>query len=369
MDLNPMSPRIWKEIHAHMATAGAQHIIQQVLIHPEHKPGMPLPIRASAQGRRYDEEEIRRELDNAMNILFIEFMGRGRFDDYIASAAQQKERFPSQVLWQIFDCLFRGVCGMAYPEAFRNRGLDFFKDDIPQTRETSINMPDCRFYPGSWEASIVHYDIDTVNVLIGDFDKTEHNIVPLIKIADLGLATPFYLGIPWDKMWARRKVGKSSIYPPEATSHEWDYHEIHPSWLRCMTGGNYGYWTNLYQIALIMWQLITLCRLEMPPQPVPWTVEREDGTLQAVWTYGERVLDAAYNDIDVELRELVAMCMCDNPEHRPTLEVIEGYLDKFAKTSGPEDPEEQAAQDWARRIFGGPPPPQPSMSMAGLAFI
>jgi hypothetical protein len=44
------------------------------------------------------------ELDADKRVLFIEYMPRGRFDDYLGRIAVTGKRFPDQVLWQIFDC-------------------------------------------------------------------------------------------------------------------------------------------------------------------------------------------------------------------------------------------------------------------------
>jgi hypothetical protein len=44
------------------------------------------------------------ELDADKKVLFIEYMPRGRFDDYLGKIAVTKKRFPDPVLWQIFDC-------------------------------------------------------------------------------------------------------------------------------------------------------------------------------------------------------------------------------------------------------------------------
>ena len=115
-------------------TAGANHVIQRVVLQEERK---QVPPRSSRQrssrrttNRRFsvaessrenrDEDEYlqldrdevmhemkldtKEDLDTDQRVLFIEYMRRGRFDDHIGKVAILKSRFPDLVLWHIFDC-------------------------------------------------------------------------------------------------------------------------------------------------------------------------------------------------------------------------------------------------------------------------
>lgn len=45
-----------------------------------------------------------RELNTNKRVLFLEYMPRGRFDDYIGKASLSRTPFPDLVLWEIFGC-------------------------------------------------------------------------------------------------------------------------------------------------------------------------------------------------------------------------------------------------------------------------
>ncbi|KAK3997936.1 kinase-like domain-containing protein [Cladorrhinum sp. PSN332] len=391
LDLDSRHNYIHREIKAHVATAGAKHVIQRVILQHHHTqieqvtkqlrafdpPPDNDPAKADADlndfevideaedeefevlERKFVELDMKKDykgsLDTHERVLFIEFMSRGRFDDYIGKVAQQKSEFPDQVLWQVFDCLFRAVIGMAYPNSFQPVGSDPRTEHIPPISETSRGLPvlDSR----SRMQRIIHFDLEPLNILVDGFDQDEHNIVPLIKVSDLGLAK-MTNGRETDalKIWATRRSGKYHIYPPEQHTIEWDYIDELPNLRISETAGNYNWWTNLYQVALVMWKLITLCEYEYPPVIEELAIMQTDGTLTKEWTYGGHLFNPKFDNIDVDLRNLIAMCMIHNPTHRPTMEDIElsirNHLDND-KTAG--DP---MVRTWVQDYFGGAPPPQ-----------
>lgn len=58
------------------------------------------------------EVDAKARLDADQRVLFIEYMRRGRFEDYVAKTALSGKRVPDEVLWQIFDCCkyLAGIC-------------------------------------------------------------------------------------------------------------------------------------------------------------------------------------------------------------------------------------------------------------------
>lgn len=115
-------------------TAGAKHVIQRLVLQgkPRKTETGILPWKAINVARRQnvgpeppqEEKELfddlvyldknkiaadmrqtaREGLDADNSVLFIEFMHRGRFSDYIGKAGRAQAPFPSPALWQIFDC-------------------------------------------------------------------------------------------------------------------------------------------------------------------------------------------------------------------------------------------------------------------------
>lgn len=73
------------------------HIIRRVLLRS-------MESQQDARVANPGELEYKKWLDTDPSVLFIEFMSRGRLDTYLSTAATQDTPFPSQVLWQIFDC-------------------------------------------------------------------------------------------------------------------------------------------------------------------------------------------------------------------------------------------------------------------------
>lgn len=158
IDIFPHYPCIPREVKAHLMTAGAKHVIQQVILQAEglisdaaiNRLGniarqtaagldMTVPTSIDRRGRKrkrdpkdgdgdddfevieavpigefeeLDLNEIkhdmkvdaRKELDANQRVLFIQFMNRGRLDDHICRAAMTRRPFPTLVLWQVFDC-------------------------------------------------------------------------------------------------------------------------------------------------------------------------------------------------------------------------------------------------------------------------
>ncbi|KAK4159072.1 hypothetical protein QBC43DRAFT_362721 [Cladorrhinum sp. PSN259] len=391
MDLDSRHNYIHKEIRAHVATAGAKHIIQRVILTHHHTKIQQITKQLSAfaalgQSKAStnpdDEDEdfemvdepeedvfevvetkfveldmkkdFKGTLDAHDRLLFIEFMPRGRFDDYIGKVAEQGSNFPDQVLWQVFDCLFRAVIGMAYPNAFQPVGSDPRTEHIPSISEMSSGLPELD--SRSKSSRLIHFDLEPLNVLVGDFDQDEHNILPLIKISDLGLAK-MVNGQETDpfQVWATRTSGKYHIYPPEQHTIEWDYLHSLPNLKVSETAGNYNWWTNLYQVALVMWKLVTLCEYEYPPVIEELAIMQPDGTLTKDWTYGGYLFDARFDNVDVDLRNLIALCMIHNPTHRPTMDDMEfsirNHIDRDAAAN------DATTRAWVQNYFAGPPPP------------
>ena len=50
------------------------------------------------------EMGAKEKLDLDPQVLFIEYMSRGRLDDFIGRAGEARNRFPDKVLWRIFEC-------------------------------------------------------------------------------------------------------------------------------------------------------------------------------------------------------------------------------------------------------------------------
>ncbi|KAI6374032.1 hypothetical protein MCOR25_003266 [Pyricularia grisea] len=269
-------------------------------------------------------------LDESDDILVLEFMGKGDVDKLICTLVERKLNLNSQILWQIFKCLFKGCVAMAWPDenappydgavvSETSRGLENDADEY-----SDFNEPSSR--------AIVHFDIDPCNVLIGDVDLNgvEHDTLPVFKIGDFGVAEIVNrddVQIVWDY----RHRGKYETLTPEQFCREWDYiyeapyHERQhdPTNTLYSTAGRYNKYHNIYQIAVVMWCLITQVRL---PQPKLETFYDADGT--AIYTYGKELMGPQYDHVDKVLREALCHCLAHDPDMRPNFEALENLINK-----------------------------------------
>ncbi|KAK3898953.1 hypothetical protein C8A05DRAFT_18538 [Staphylotrichum tortipilum] len=377
MDLKDRGDKgVQEEGLMHLRTAGAKHVVQRVVLNDRR--AMRPASRASQvdedDGDDYemvDSDEVMQDmemsatekLDLDPQALFIEYLPRGRLDDYIAKVGEANTRFPDKVLWRIFECLFRGVVGMAYPDAFQTIGCNPRTENIPQVSETCAGFPILTSHCS--RETMVHFDIDPLNVLVGEYDQGEHSDVPLLKIADLGIARIFNdeLRMDVDRLWAMRRCGKSDILTPEHFSQEWDHIEDTPWEAQAATAGNFSWWTNLYQI---MWSLITLHHPEYPPVVEQLQLTHPDGSVTTEWTYGGYLLSPRFAATSSALRNLVALCLVDNPNRRPAMSTLEETIERHVRGDGFESDQDRAAKEWAGQLFGGaPPPPEPVREFGG----
>ena len=128
------------------------------------------------------ETSNRAKLDQDSAVLFIEYMPRGRLDDYIGRSGRAGVRVPDQVLWRMFECrksmlwekagagrrrglttstVFRGVIGMAYPDAFQPVGCDPKTENAPQVSESCEGFPILTSH--CTRETMVHFDLDPLN--------------------------------------------------------------------------------------------------------------------------------------------------------------------------------------------------------------
>ncbi|KAK0737971.1 hypothetical protein B0T18DRAFT_237284 [Schizothecium vesticola] len=382
MDLWPKTdPLVGGEIDTHNKVAGARHVVQRVVLQQQKMD----TEKAKAKKSRYVWPEVdnvtesarekkRRALDLHENALFIEFLERGDFHRHLSKAAVKRRVFPDMVLWELFECLFRGVIGLAYPKAFRQSGLNPDSQTIPQVTETAKGQPVLEV--DEKHRTIVHFDLDPRNVLVGDYDESGHAHAPIFKIGDLGFAEVFNEPRPKSarKMWNLRIQGKQSIYTPEQFSEEWDWIARTPLESGARVAGNFNWWTNLYQVGLIMWSAITLRQPPQHPEPemcdlltlgsiLSVAADDEEPT-SPEWTYGGFLIGPVCEYADLTLRNVVARCLCDDPKRRPTMQELESLFDARRAQGEVRRGEIEAAKKWSWQHFGGPPPVRPEHATA-----
>lgn len=100
-------------------------------------------------------------LEDSTSSLIVEVLGRGNLHSWICKMGQGGQ-FSDKVLWLIFDCLFKGVVGMAYPpERARKEEYDrtggrwgrtHFDQEIPKQKKELKESN-----------HLIHFDLDPTN--------------------------------------------------------------------------------------------------------------------------------------------------------------------------------------------------------------
>ncbi|KAJ4395785.1 hypothetical protein N0V85_006437 [Neurospora sp. IMI 360204] len=387
VDIDGNKGYLSSEIEAHMGTAAAKHISQRIppgyFARPNGQPiqtdvpsstkrsfGSDLMMMGSDDKAKVGKGKPDIPLWDSRQVLFLEFMSRGDLRKIVAQIAANLTTYgsaPPLTLWHIFGSLFKGVVGLAYPRVFMP---EEFKSPhmadyiVPQASESCLPLP--KLTPYCEHKTLVHFDLDMTNVLVGDYDSSEHNATPIAKIADLGLCQVFCGNqAPAEFRWSCRRRGKKSIFAPEQFTEEWDHVKEGPRESGAKTAGNYNWWTNLYQVGIIMYSLITLYEFEAPPTPNMAVVRYPDGSEKEVWGYGMDLLVCGYSHLDFDLVNAVAACLCYDPADRPDLHDLEKLIRAKVTAQPPDGPVAKKARDWGRRYFEGAPPPPSKPAPSG----
>ncbi|KAI1772884.1 hypothetical protein F4818DRAFT_443765 [Hypoxylon cercidicola] len=190
------------------------------------------------------------------------------------------EYIPSRILWRLFLCLVRACVGMAYPPPQYYGRPDTYREIIIPNRDPEL---------------IIHFDMHLLNVFIDDLSETwtdvpEHGFAPRFKLGDFGLTQAWDPDLEDEVKIAAAHVGKPGYQAPLM------YNSL-----------------TLYYTDDEDWQP-EVCPIAMP-----------DGTAYNLNTWAPFLVgdDASvYEDFrsySTELRTLIARCMADRQEERPSL--------------------------------------------------
>ncbi|KAI1209203.1 kinase-like domain-containing protein [Annulohypoxylon truncatum] len=233
---------------------------------------------------------------------------------------------PNRVMWKFFWCLLKGVVGMAYPNE-GNAGLP----SVDGTSVREMIPPEDPDRTRPEPSTIIHFDLDPQNVLVGDLDISEHRHIPKLKARSL-LVADFGLTLRWRNRWndhiktSRIERGKPTWYAPEQRN---PMRATDPHY-------HIGWELNVWAIGLTMFNLLTLSH-PVPNEdwfPQPRVVQSPRGDI-VVETYGWFLIQppppnpamapdpTIYMErYDFTLRSLIARCMADDTNDRPDFHEI-----------------------------------------------
>ncbi|KAI1194240.1 hypothetical protein F5X97DRAFT_327797 [Nemania serpens] len=167
-------------MHIH---ARSEHILQlaeadRELLDEEEDPPVEAAV-ARRRRRRADYEIRRRPRKPVIPMIMLELLENGDLSHFIVKVRERYDTIPNRVLWRFFLCLVRMCIGLTYPPD-RREEYNGLPGPIKETVPDPLKRNPSR---------IVHFDIDPKNVLIGDFVGDNHEVTPLLKLGDFGLAT------------------------------------------------------------------------------------------------------------------------------------------------------------------------------------
>ncbi|KUI60927.1 Myoblast growth factor receptor egl-15 [Cytospora mali] len=310
-------------------------------------------------------------IDGNKELLTLEYMKNGDLWGFIKKIAAAGERTPNKILWKIFFCLVRACISMKVPPRLRTgaNGEPFWDNSVgPDLVE---GVPSAADPTRKHTLDVVHFDLDTKNILIGDFDNNEHQTAPILKVSDFGLAktnTDAIFSEPI-RAWLRRKAGKVQYLLPEQFHKEWEYIDILPGLEQTQptVAGQYGSWSNVYAIALSMQLLISQAGPPYPPVALgplnhpdgnnlfevpPVFVDVRQNRVRPFYTHGYQL--EIETDVDPQLRHLLMRCLADKPTDRPMLQELEEWIWSKEALPGWNDPND-GTREWCDRIFRDAP--------------
>ncbi|OTA88769.1 hypothetical protein M434DRAFT_374553 [Hypoxylon sp. CO27-5] len=304
--------------------------------------------------------------------MVLEFMEHGDLAHLLFKIIESGEVVPNRILWNFWLCLIKACIAMEYPPRkfhARRREPVGDNDNEPISNNKGKRIGDDLFEgipPAKrrWaKKRIVHFDIDPRNIFIGGFDPSsqdgEHELIPRLKLADFGCSRNMKPNKSNFFYFERRRIAKGGYFAPEQFGVEWEH--IAPTDPRGWelseqkVAGNYGSWTNIWGIALTLWQLITHFR---PPSPPQQQANAAISKTEPI-TYCALLLDdPKYARVDIDLRETLVRCMRHEPSNRPTLRTLLQEARKGARKVFPNETDDMI-KDWVQRVFFDAPPTSP----------
>ncbi|KAI0006764.1 hypothetical protein F4779DRAFT_547416 [Xylariaceae sp. FL0662B] len=212
------------------------------------------------QGKKANVEE------DEQDFIITELFENGTLKDLIVRVSERGLRWPNRVLWSFWLCLVKQCIALAFPvRKFHPNRKNSAEDDLDEF------IPENKYH---WRTKrMVHFDMDPTNEFIAGIDLNTE----------------------------RRDRSKDGYFSPEQFTEEWDLIPADRNGANVCDEpvvGNYGPHTNVWGIALILFNIITGCYPRLPP--TPGYITSPSGA--KLMTYGMDLLEKEWNYVDRELR-------------------------------------------------------------------
>ncbi|KAJ8071850.1 hypothetical protein OCU04_002161 [Sclerotinia nivalis] len=196
--------------------------------------------------RLYDDVglgTVRADVKGPVQRIYLEYCAQGDLYDVIGNHFKEKRYFEEYEIWDVFHCLARGLYAMHSGH-----------EDLDEER---------------WDRDeIVHFDFKAQNVFIGDGIRDgEHKGATVMKIGDFGQTKEVPIDQDLAYNFHYRWIGTESYKLPEqlrtrTNELERPWMDRGPKTMREAGNGNvlnnlrYGTHSNVWQLGLIIWQMI-----------------------------------------------------------------------------------------------------------------
>ncbi|KAK6846347.1 kinase-like domain-containing protein [Apiospora arundinis] len=190
-------------------------------------------------------------------------------------------------------------------------------------------------------------DITMEDMLKLPNEEPEHEIIPMLKLADFGLAQMVKPNKRDGYYIFKRDGGKHGHFSPEQFCPDWDYIPVDRDGNNIVNepvAGNFDSHTNVWQSALTMWQLITYYKPPRPPRLRTRLVRDQE-----LRSYSLLLDEEKYRDVDFELRSTIFNCLRHVPSERPSLQFLLDQALKGVARRSTGDATEGEIRGWVQR--------------------
>ncbi|KAI0964876.1 hypothetical protein F4678DRAFT_486067 [Xylaria arbuscula] len=237
--------------------------------------------------------------------LVMEWIENGLLWSFYERRAEVDEPLPNRLLWTLFLCLCRMVVALAWPP--RDRGVTVRGgpelEVIPPLDPRGERPPKSR---------LLHCDFHGQNIMIDQLEPKEHQSVPMLKLIDFGMSRDQPQNI---RNEPKELVSKTNIRA---------IGEVMLGLLRGNARGGPGMMDITYneEMKRLMSYATDLDRLS----------RKYGAPADLVAKHQDRI-----NNLDPEIRNLVALCVASKVEERPDIEDLLEIVERNAKNKREED--------------------------------
>ncbi|KAI0126387.1 hypothetical protein BJ170DRAFT_723817 [Xylariales sp. AK1849] len=235
--------------------------------------------------------------------MYLDMLENGTLTTFMERTKKAGQKsLPNRLLWRIFLCMIRACIAMAWPRGAPDE----------DGNETTIGRP-------SAPTGMAHNDIHGGNLMFGSYmDRPEHDISPVLRLIDFGQS----------ELWGNKR------HDSGATAEQWNIQDI-----------------GIMMATLIHLQVdskyrgeemeVDLSRLGRPQDAISPAsgilspAQARDGNSPPLAPGATTSDPCPHTDLD--LRFIIAACMAEDPNHRPTLTELENWAFSQVRNTKPAD--------------------------------